>query len=43
MKKKIMITIASMAALEPLSPGISTFPARCLLAIAISAELWYVV
>ena len=43
MKKKIMITVASLAALGLLSPAISTSPARCLFAIAISAELWYVV
>lgn len=43
MKKKIMITIASMAALGAAVAGYLHFPARCLLAIAISAELWYVV
>ena len=41
MKKKIMITVASLAALELLSPAISTSPAGRLLVIAISAELWY--
>ena len=43
MKKKIMITVASLAALGAAVASISTSPARCLFAIAISAELWYVV
>ena len=41
MKKKIMITVASLAALGLLSPAISTSPAGRFLVIAISAELWY--
>ena len=42
MKKKIMITVASLAALgAPLLRAISTFPEESLLVIAISAELWY--
>ena len=41
MKKKIMITVASLAALGAAVAGYLTSPAGRLLAIAISAELWY--
>ena len=43
MKKKIMITVASLAALGAAVAGYLHFSAGRLLAIAISAELWYVV
>ena len=42
MKKKIMITVASIAALGAVVAGYLHFSGRGrLLAIAISAELWY--
>ena len=43
MKKKILITAASLAALGAAVVGYLHFPAKRLLTIAISTELWYVV
>ena len=41
MKKKIMITVASLAALGAAVAGYLHFSGRTPLVIAISAELWY--
>lgn len=41
MKKKIVITLASVAAVGAAVAGYLHFPEERLLVIAISAELWY--